>query len=121
MVWPVSDPVSSPMDPLIVPGPRTIVVAPIIVLVLLWIAGYGWARTWVGAGTTGVALAPAFGVVVTTIAGIVLDRLGFKLEGSIPSVVAFASACACGYLAAIVLERRVRSDPPSEIHEQPRE
>jgi hypothetical protein len=118
---PVSDPVSSPMDPLIVPGSGTIVVASIIVLVLLWIAGYGWARAWVGAGTTGVALAPAFGVVVTTIAGIVLDRLGFKLEGSITSVVAFASACACGYLAAIVLERRVRSDPPSEIHEQPRE
>jgi hypothetical protein len=118
---PVSDPVSSPMDPLIVPGSGTIVVASIIALVLLWIAGYGWARAWVGSGTTGVALAPAFGVVVTTIAGVVLDRLGFKLEGSIASIVAFASACACGYLAAIVLERRVRSDPPSEIHEQPRE
>ena len=118
---PASNPVSLPMDPLIVPGPGTIVVASIIVLVLLWIAGYGWARAWVGAGTTGVALAPAFGVVVTTIAGVVLDRLGFKLEGSIASIVAFASACACGYLAPLVLERRVRADPPSEIHEQPRE
>jgi hypothetical protein len=109
------------VNPLIVPGPGTIVVASIIVLVLLWIAGYGWARAWIGAGTTGVALAPAFGVVVTTIAGIVLDRLGFRLDGSIAPVVAFASACACGYLAALVLERRVRADPAPKIHEQPHE
>jgi hypothetical protein len=114
---PASVPVSSPMDPLIVPGPGTIAVASIIVLVLLWVAGYGWARAWIGAGTTAVALAPAFGVVVTTIGGVVLDRLGFRLEGSIASMVAFASVCACGYLAAFVLERRVRSDPPPKIHE----
>jgi hypothetical protein len=118
---PASVPVSSPMDPLIVPGPGTIAVASIIVLALLWIAGYGWARAWVGTGTTAVALAPAFGVVVTTIAGVVLDRLGFRLDGSIASMVASASTCACGYLAAFVLERRVRSDPPPKIHEQPQE
>ena len=118
---PVPDRVSSPMEPLIVPGSGMIAVASIIVLVLLWIAGYGWARTWVGPGTTGVALAPAFGVVVTTIAGAVVDRLGFTLEGWIASTVAFASACACGYLAALLVERRVRANPPSKIDEQPRE
>jgi hypothetical protein len=109
------------IDALTVPSTGMIAIASIIVLTLLWIVGYGWARACIGPGTTGIALAPAFGVVVTTIAGVVVDRLGFRLGGSTASTVAAASACACGYLAALLLERRVLAKPPSKIHDQPRE
>lgn len=118
---PVPDRAPLPMDPLTIPAPGMIAIASITVLALLWIVGYGWARVWVGAGTTGIALAPAFGLVMTTIAGVVVDRIGFRLDGSIASTVAGASACACGYLAVLLLERRVRAEPPSKIHEQPGE
>jgi hypothetical protein len=118
---PAPDRARSPVETLTVPSTGMIAVASIIVLALLWIVGYGWALAWVGPGATGIALAPAFGVVATTIAGVVVDRLGFRLGGSTASTAAAASACACGYLVALLLERRVLAEPPSKVHEQPRE
>lgn len=114
-------PVAEPVDPLVPSSPAGIALASIAVLGLLGAAGLGWARAWLGPGMSSVALAPALGLALLTIAGILLDRLGVSLAGSIGPTIATALAGAGGYLTWFVLERRTRPHATAEVDEQPHE
>jgi hypothetical protein len=112
-------PAAVAVDPLLPSSPGGIALASLAVLAFLEAAGFGWARALVGRGMASVALAPGFGLAATTLGGVVLDRLGLRLDGSgVPTVAALA-ACGGGYLIWFVLERQPPDQPASEIRQQP--
>jgi hypothetical protein len=117
----VPTPAAEPVDPLVPSSPAGIALATIAVLGLLAAAGYGWARAWLGPGMSSIALAPAFGLALLTIAGILLDRLGVSLAGSIGPTIAAILAGGGGYLTWLVLQRRALPQPTAEVDEQPHE
>jgi hypothetical protein len=111
-------PASEPVDPLEPSSPAAIVLATIAVLALLWVAGYGWARTVVDA-TAAAALAPAFGLAALTLVAIVLERCGVPLDGWIGPTVVSALAGVVGYVCQLVLgaQHQVTADPPAQIEQ----
>jgi hypothetical protein len=112
-------PAAVAVDPLLPSSPGGIALASLAVLAFLEAAGFGWARALVGGSMASVALAPAFGLAATTLAGVVLDRLGLRLDGSVVPTVAALVACGGGYLIWFVLERQHPPQPASEIRQQP--
>ncbi len=62
------------------PTPAGMAWATIVVLALLTLLGLGYARTSFEDTVTVVATAPAFGAASLTLAAVVLDRLGLRLE-----------------------------------------
>jgi hypothetical protein len=111
-------PAAEPVDPLEPSSPTAIVLATIAVLALLWVAGYGWARTAVDA-TAAAALAPAFGLAALTLVAIVLERCGIPLDGWIGPTVVSALAGGSGYVCLLVLgaQHQVTADPPKQIEQ----
>ena len=86
-----SDVVSTVRDPrplppgdgeLVAASPMTIVGSTLLVAVLLWALGYGWARWTFGDAVTAAAAAPGFGVAALAIVGLLAERLGVPLTGS---------------------------------------
>ncbi len=86
-----SDVVSTVRDPralppgdgeLVAASPMTIVGSTLLVAVLLWALGYGWARWTFGDAVTAAAAAPGFGVAGLAIVGLLAERLGVPLTGS---------------------------------------
>ena len=97
-------------------SPPAIVGASIATLALLWIVGYGWARTAMDS-TAAVALAPAFGLAALTLAAIVAERLGAPLDGWLGPTAVSIGAGGGGYLCLLRLgaEREAVAAPPAQV------
>jgi hypothetical protein len=109
-------PAPGPIDPLEPSSPVGIVEASIAVLALLWIAGYGWARTAMDR-TAAVALAPAFGAAAITLVAVAAERAGLPLDGWVGPTVVSTLAGGGGYLCRIRLgaQGQAVTAPPSQI------
>jgi hypothetical protein len=108
------------LDSLQPSSPGGIALSTIAVLLLTGAAGYGWARTFVDDVASGVALGPSCGTAALILTGIVLERLGVPLTGSIGPTVVSAAAGGSGYLALFLLQRNARSQAPDQVHQEPR-
>ena len=109
---------ADPVDPLEPSSPARIVVASVAALALMWIVGYGWARTAVD-GTSAMALAPVFGLSALILAAVVADRVGVPLDGWVGPTAVSAVAGGGGYLLLFLLgaERLAVADPPPQVEE----
>ncbi len=107
----------TPRDPLERTSSGGIAVASLAVLAVLLVAGFGWAATALRSTFTRLATAPAFGAAALIAGGLVVDRVGMRLTGPTPLVVALLVGG--GGYAAFGLQRRSRSQPADEIDEQP--
>jgi hypothetical protein len=108
----------APVDPLVPSSPAGIAIASVGVLALLWIAGYGWARTAVDP-VAAAALAPVFGLASLIVAAIVADRVGVPLDGWIgPTAVSAVAGCG-GYLLLFLLgaESETVADPAPQVEQ----
>jgi hypothetical protein len=85
-------------------------------LAALGLVGLGWARTllrpWVGPAQL-LALAPAVGVAVLVLGGVLADRLGFRLQGAVGGTLPVVLA-GLGFLAAVLLK------PGGDLPQAPR-
>lgn len=106
-----SAPVESSNGPLVPSSPGAIAISGVLVLALLWFAGYGWARAGIADPVTATALAPAAGAGALVLAGIALERLGVPIDGTIGAWVVSTIAGGGGYLVWSVLERLTIADP----------
>jgi hypothetical protein len=107
-----------PVDPLEPSSPAGIVIASVAALALLWVVGYGWARTAVD-GTAAVALAPVFGLSALILGAVVADRVGAPLNGWVgPTAVSAVAGCG-GYLLLFLLgaERETVADPAPQVEQ----
>jgi hypothetical protein len=95
--------------------------ASVAVLVVLGLAGYGWARIGIDDVLTAAAAAPAVGGAMLIVAGVALDILGIPIGETPGAIATLALGGGCGYLARLILERRVRTRPAPEVEEQPTE
>ncbi len=111
-------PAAEAEDPLRPSSPAAIVGASIAVLALLWLVGYGWARTVTDA-TAAAALAPAFGLAAMIVAAIALERAGVPLDGSVGPTAVSVLAGGGGYVCRLVLgaQREAPAEPPTEVEE----
>jgi hypothetical protein len=109
-------PAPEPVDPLEPSSPVGIVGASIAVLALLWVAGYGWARTAMDR-TAAVALAPAFGAAALTLVAVAAERAGLPLDGWVGPTVVSALAGGGGYVCRVRLgaQGQAVAAPPSQI------
>jgi hypothetical protein len=99
-------------------SPRGISVATVLIGLLLWAVGYGWARWTLGDRVGSAATAPGFGVAVLGLAGLVLERTGVPLTGSWGPTLVSVLGGGLGYLL-LVLQGQAQTEPPSQIHEGP--
>jgi hypothetical protein len=81
----------------------------IIVLVMLWVVGAGWARWAFADAVAAAATAPAFGVAATTIVALALERLGAPLASRWSAVAASVIAGLGGYVL-LLLQRTPADD-----------
>ena len=86
-------------------------------LVVLGIAGFGWASVSVASTVTRIVLAPAFGTAALIVAALVVDRIGIRIDGIVPPIVALLTA-AGGY-AVLLLQWRAGTQPPIQVEEHP--
>lgn len=100
-------------EPLAPSSPGAITFSGVLVLALLWVAGYGWARAGFADPVTAAALAPVSGAAALVLAGIALERLGVPIDGAIGAGVVSAIGGGGGYLVWRVLERLTVPDPAS--------
>src|SRR4029079_7078287 len=113
--------VFQPSEPLEPATTGEIALAGILALAAFWIAGYGWARAARLARASAVAIAPACGFSAFVTVGVVLERVGVPLTGSVgPTVIAIVSALG-GFLLRRVLDRRAVSDAAPQVEQQPAE
>jgi hypothetical protein len=89
---------------------RVVLAAPLVLAVLLG-AGLGWSSLVARDRTQALALAPAFGTGAVILAGVVVDRVGVRLSGYGPGILAVALSAATGW-GAFLLERRRRPQAP---------
>jgi hypothetical protein len=89
-------------DPLMPSSPTGIIFATLAVIALLGVAGAGWASWAVRDPLDVCLLAPAFGIAVMVLAGVVLERLGLPLSGWVGPTVVSALSGAGGYVLAAV-------------------
>jgi uncharacterized membrane protein (UPF0136 family) len=92
------------------------VAAGVATMLLLGAVGYGWAAALIHSaredvGFTRLALSPAFGAAVLTLVAIVADRIGLRLTGAVPAVVAVLAGLG-GYFFAW-RNRRLREEAGS--------
>ncbi len=99
-------------------SPRGIAAAAILVALLLWAVGFGWARWALGDRVAAAATAPGFGVAVLGIVGLTLERAGLSLAGAWGPTLISALGGGLGYLL-LVLQGQPQAEPPSEIDEGP--
>jgi hypothetical protein len=89
------------------PSPGSLVARLVLALAAITALGMGWSLALLsGSVLTRVALAPAFGVAVACLAGLVADRIGFRLSPGAALAVGIA-ALALGW--AVFVLRRTRS------------
>ncbi len=108
----VSDPRPLPERPgeLRAGTPREIARATALSFLLLLLVGFGWARWTFRRTLTAVGTAPAWGIAVLAIAGLIAERLGLNLADDRGPVVVSAIAAGFGYVL-LVLQRRARHQP----------
>ena len=116
---PVKD--AFPIEPLEPSSAAAIAWASIATLVLLWVAGYGWARIGLEDPITATAAAPAVGAALLIVVATALDVLGVPLGTTAGALASSVLAGGGGYLVRFVLERRAGSGAAPEIQEQPAE
>jgi hypothetical protein len=101
-------------------SPVGIASATVIVLVLVSVVGYGWARATTRRPLQSLALAPAFGLVALMGVATALERVGLPLSGGRGAGWLVTSVAGTGgYLAWLILERRPRADTAPQVDEQP--
>ncbi|MCJ7832559.1 MAG: hypothetical protein MUP92_03825, partial [Actinobacteria bacterium] len=104
-------PASSELSPPL-PEPRSIVIAGLLMFVALAAVGGGWAIAAVDDRTRALALSPAFGAAALILAGVLLDRLGLRLDGPLVPISGLAVGLAgyfAAWLAAWLPNRKVES------------
>ena len=111
----------NPIDPLEPSSATAIAWASIATLALLWVAGYGWARTGLDDPITAGAAAPAIGAALLIAVAVALDAIGVRLGTTAGALAASALAGGGGYLARFVLERRAGSRSAPQVEEEPAE
>lgn len=104
-----------PVEPLEPSSPGGIALATFAVLALVTTTGYGWARSATDGALTAAALAPMFGTAALILLGIALERLGVPLTGAAGPTLVSALACAGGYVAWLLLQRRTRARSPHQV------
>ena len=112
---------AAPVDPLEPSSAPGIVWASVASLTLLLIVGYGWARIGLDDRLTAAAASPAIGAAMLILLAVALDAVGLSLGGTTGAIAASAIAGGGGYLAWVVLERRVRPHPSPQVEQQPTE
>ncbi|MEP6759258.1 MAG: hypothetical protein ABJB55_08685 [Actinomycetota bacterium] len=101
-------PVRDPLEP---SSPAGIALATLAILGLTGAVGFGWAR-WAGLDLlAAVAVAPAFGVATLELGGVVFERLGLPLSGSVGPTIVTLIAAGAGLLLLVV--QRQPATPPS--------
>ncbi|MEP6477448.1 MAG: hypothetical protein ABJC60_09265 [Actinomycetota bacterium] len=113
-----AQPAPEPIDPLEPSSPWGIVGASAMVLAMVWVVGYGWART-VTDRTAAVALAPAFGAAAVTLVAVVAERAGLPLDGWVGPTLVSALAGGGGYFCRLRLgtQGQTVAEPPPEIEQ----
>jgi hypothetical protein len=107
-------PVGEVRDPLGF-GPASasiIALASVGILLLLAVLGSGYARSVFDDVATAIATAPAFGAASLTLVAVLLDTLGFRLEGLGVALAASALAGLGGF-ALLLLTQRTRAREPA--------
>jgi hypothetical protein len=100
----------APPDTTLSSSTARIVVAGPLVLLVLFVAGFGWSALACGDPTQAVALAPAFGTAAVVLGGVVADRLGIRLSSAAHGLTVLVVVALAGY-ALLLAERRRRADP----------
>ena len=91
-----SAPEPVPFDTLRPSAPLLTIATAVGIVLMLLVAGYGWARAAFLDPTNALALSPAFGVAALILAGLVFERARVALTGAGPPVIS-AVAAAGGY------------------------
>ena len=110
-----------PADPLEPLTPLGITFGSVAVLVVLGLAGFGWARIGIDDVLAAAAAAAAVGAAFVILAGVALDLFGVTVGRSPGSIAALALGGGGGYLARFVFQRRTRTRPSPQVEEQPAE
>ena len=97
-------------------GPWPIALTTVLVLMLVWVIGAGWARWAFGDRVAAATTAPAFGVAALTISALALDRLGMPLTGAWGPSSASALAGLSGY-ALSFFKGTASVDPATQVDE----
>jgi hypothetical protein len=118
VIRPGASPEAGPVQPLEPSSPRAIALSSVLVLVLLSVAGYGWARVVTPDATSAVAMSPAIGASALVLVAIALERAAFPIE-RIGAWAVSALAGGFGYVAWRVLERRAVAGSAPEVDEEP--
>ena len=101
--------------------PLGVTLASVAILIVLGVAGHGWARIGIEDPVTAVAAAPGIGSAMLILAAVGLDAVGVAIGEAPGAIAALALGGAGGYLARFVLERRARTRPAPQVEEQPAE
>ena len=115
--------VTSPRDLPALPGelaassPPGIAFATVLVAVLLWIVGYGWARWTFDDVPAAVAVAPGFGVAAFAVVGVAWERIGLPLTGSWGPTLVSVLAGGLGY-GLLVLKGKPRPQAEPQIEQR---
>ena len=98
-------------DPLVPSSPAGIIFATLAVIALLVVVGAGWAAWAVRDPVDVWLLAPAFGIAVLVLVGVLLERLGLPLSGWVGPTVISAVSGGGGYITAVVGRAKDGSRP----------
>jgi hypothetical protein len=86
--------------------------AAMAILVVIGLLGLGYAWAFFDGTVSAIATAPAFGATTVSLAAVLLDALGLRLDDLWVAVAASALA-GLGGLAVLVAQRRRRAEPPA--------
>jgi hypothetical protein len=111
-------PEAGPVEPLEPSSRGPIALSSVLVLALVSIAGYGWARVVTPDRTSALAVSPALGASALVLFAIALERIGVPIEGPDAWAVS-ALAGGSGYLVWRVLERRAATGSAPQVEEKP--
>jgi hypothetical protein len=103
----------APRDPLERTSPGGIVVASVAVAALVVAVGFGWSAAALRSPFARVATAPAFGAAASIALGLFADRIGIRLSGPVPLILAVLAG-AGGY-ATLFLQRRSAAQASDEV------
>ena len=117
----IASTVMFPADPLEPLTPLGITLVSVATLIVLGLAGYGWARIGIDDVATAAAVAPAVGVGLVILAAVTLDVFAVAVGEAPGAIAALALGGGGGYVARYVLERRARTRPAPQVEEQPAE
>ena len=93
-------------------SPVATIAGTLAILILMTVLGLGYARSVFDDIVTALAAAPAFGTASLTLAAVVLDSVGLRLQGSGVALAASALA-ALGGVALLLATKRTRANQPA--------